>query len=77
MCRELTTIEHNELLQKRSLKRSMVVLLMIEGNCLTFRAKPAHLVGHLPDALCGKCAECSTESVPMIDFYVQGSIKDR
>ena len=48
MCHEFTIIEHNEPLQKRSLKRLMVVLLMIEGNCLTFRSKPAHLVGHLP-----------------------------
>ena|SRR5215472_14331927 len=50
MCREFTTIEHNEPLQKRSLKRSMVVPLMIEGNCSTFGSKPAHLVGHLPYA---------------------------
>src|SRR5947209_8461759 len=53
MCREFTTIEHNEPLQKRFLKRSMAVLLMIEGNCLTFRSKPAHLVGHLPVARLG------------------------
>ena len=77
MCREFTTIERNEPLQKRSLKRFMVVLPKIEGNCSTFRAKLAHFVGHLPTNWDerGKCAECSTESVPMIDFYVQGSIK--
>src|SRR6266704_703221 len=48
MCREFTTIERNEPLQKESLKRFMVVLLKIEGNCSTFRAKLAHFVGHLP-----------------------------
>jgi hypothetical protein len=26
----------------------MVVLLKIEGNCSCLRAKPAHMVGHLP-----------------------------
>ena len=48
MCREFTTIERNEPLQKRSLKRFMVVLLKIEGNSSTFRAKLAYFVGHLP-----------------------------
>src|SRR2546429_8872731 len=28
---------------------SFVPVLMIEGKFLRFRAKPAHLVGHLPD----------------------------
>ncbi len=51
MCREFTTIERNEPLQKESLKRFMVVLLKIEGNCSTFRAKLAHFVGHLPERL--------------------------
>jgi hypothetical protein len=34
--------------QRRFLKRPMVVLLNIEGNCSGLRAKPAHFSGHLP-----------------------------
>jgi hypothetical protein len=45
---EFTIIEHNEPLQKRTLKRLMVVLLMIEGNLPRLRARLTHLVGHLP-----------------------------
>jgi hypothetical protein len=48
MCREFTTSERNEPLQKRSPKRFMAVLLMIEGNLPRLRAKSAYFVGHLP-----------------------------
>jgi tetratricopeptide (TPR) repeat protein len=45
---EFTKTMHREWLQRRLPKRSMAVLLNIEGKISTLRAKPAHLVGHLP-----------------------------
>src|SRR5215469_3068685 len=34
--------------RERFYKQTMVVLLRIEGKCSHLRAKPAHLVSHLP-----------------------------
>jgi hypothetical protein len=47
-CREFTTIERREPLQRLFLKQSMVVLLNIGGKCSLFRAKVAHFSGYLP-----------------------------
>jgi hypothetical protein len=35
---------------ERLISRSMAMLLKIEGNCSRLRAKPAHMMGHLPTA---------------------------
>src|SRR5216684_106155 len=78
-CLELPKTIHHQRLQRRFLNQSMGVLLKIRGNCSCLRAKVAHLVGHLPAySRCvetGKCPEGSTESPPMIEFGLQGSIK--
>src|SRR6266487_4416876 len=41
---------HNHPHLERLVSRSIAVLLMIEGKCSCWRAKPAHFVGHLPPA---------------------------
>ncbi len=41
---------HNHPHLERLVSRSIAVLLMIEGKCSCWRAKPAHFVGHLPAA---------------------------
>ncbi|HET9919565.1 MAG TPA: hypothetical protein VFQ30_06970, partial [Ktedonobacteraceae bacterium] len=40
-------VRGDSLLERLSI-RSMILLLKIEGNCSHLRAKPAHMVGHLP-----------------------------
>jgi hypothetical protein len=45
---ELTPVERCRPPTERFLRYSLVVLLMIGGKCSRLRAKPAHLVGHLP-----------------------------
>lgn len=51
---EFTAIESREPLQKRFLRPSMVVLLMLRGKCSPFKAKAAHSPGHLP-AISSEC----------------------
>jgi hypothetical protein len=42
------TVSGDSLLEQLPI-RSMILLLKIEGNCSHLRAKPAHMVGHLPE----------------------------
>jgi hypothetical protein len=75
---EFTETIQNDSPLKRFLSSSIVELLTFGGNCLHFRAKPAHISGHLPvgyKSSTGKLAEGSDKSGPMIGFWVQGSDK--
>src|SRR5437016_4710646 len=45
---EFTETIQNDSPLKRFLSSSIVELLTFGGNCLHFRAKPAHISGHLP-----------------------------
>lgn len=54
--------------QRRFLKRPMVVLLNIEGNCSCLRAKSAHFSGHLPPALRKKASSRKVDKCHFSDF---------
>jgi len=46
--RQFAIIDGRKPLLKRLVHRLMVVLLTIQVNCSYLKAKPAHMVGHLP-----------------------------
>jgi hypothetical protein len=56
---EFTPIAHNNPLLEWFLRLSMVVLLRIGGKCSHFRAKAAHISGHLPCVKGRKQVHCS------------------